>query len=113
MATEVKKHQKKLRLKKGDKVKILTGRDKGKEGEIVRVLKENDRVVVAGLNIVKRHTKQSAQSAGGIINKELSLHISNVSAIDPKSGAVTKIGYKTLKDGKKVRFARKSGEVIG
>lgn len=113
MTKAVTKHQKKFRLKKGDKVKILAGKDKGKQGEILRVIRENDRVVVAGINVVKRHTKQSAQSAGGIIEKELSIHISNVSAIDPKSGAVTKLGYKTLKDGKKVRVARKSGEVLG
>ncbi len=112
MAKEVKKHQKKFRLKKGDKVKVLTGKDKGKEGEILRVLRANDRVIVAGINLVKKHTKPSAQSTGGIVEKELSVHISNVSAIDPKSGAATKIGYKTLKDGKKVRVARKSGEVL-
>lgn len=113
MAKEVTKYQKKFRLKKGDKVKILAGKDKGKQGEIIRVVRENDRVVLAGLNIAKRHTKASAQSAGGVIEKELSIHISNVAAIDPKSGAATKVGYKTLKDGKKVRFAKKSGEVIG
>jgi len=113
MTKAVTKHQKKFRLKKGDKVKVLAGKDKGKEGEILKVIRESDRVVVAGVNLVKRHTKQSAQSAGGIIQKELSIHISNVSAIDPKSGSASKIGYKTLKDGKKVRFARKSGEELG
>ncbi len=106
------KHSKKFRVKKGDKVKILTGKDKGKEGEILRVLRENDRVLVSGVNMVKRHTKPSAASTGGIVEKELSIHISNVAAIDPKSGNATKVGYKLLKDGKKVRVARKSGEVL-
>ncbi len=109
---EVQKHTKKFRLKKGDKVKVITGKDKGKEGEILRIIRENDRVVVAGINVVKRHTKASAASAGGIVEKELSIHISNVAAIDPKSGAATKVGYKLLKDGKKVRVARKSGETL-
>ncbi len=113
MANAETKHSKKFRLRKGDKVKVITGKDRGKEGEILRVLREKDRVVVAGINMVKRHTKASAQSTGGIVEKELSIHISNVAAIDPKSGAATKVGYKVLKDGKKTRFARKSGEVIG
>ncbi len=112
MAKEIKKHNKKFRLKKGDKVKVITGKDKGKEGEILRVIKESDRVVVSGINLVKKHQKPNAQNAGGIVEKELSLHISNVAAIDPKSGAATKVGYKLLKDGKKVRVARKSGEVL-
>lgn len=112
MAKELKRQNKKFRLKKGDKVKVITGKDKGKQGEIIRVIRESDRVVVAGINLVKRHTKPSAQSTGGVVEKELSIHISNVSAIDPKSGAITKIGYKNLKDGKKVRFARKSGETL-
>lgn len=106
------KFEKKFRIKKGDKVKIITGKDKGKEGEILKVLKENDRVLVSGINIAKRHTKASAVSAGGIVDKELSIHISNVAVIDPKSGSATKVGYKKLEDGKKVRFARKSGEII-
>lgn len=112
MKKEVSKHQKKFRVKKGDKVRILTGRDKGKQGEILRVLRESDRVVVAGINMVKKHQKANVQSAGGIVEKELSIHISNVAAIDPKSGNATKVGYNILKDGKKVRVARKSGEVL-
>lgn len=112
MAKELTKFEKKFRVKKGDKVKIITGKDKGKEGEILRVIKETDRVLVSGVNMVKRHTKPGAASAGGIISKELSIHVSNVALIDPKSGAATKVGYKKLEDGKKVRFARKSGEVI-
>ncbi len=111
-AKEVTKHSKKFRLKKGDRVKVLTGKDKGKEGEILRVIRESDRVVVSGVNVVKRHTKPGAGGAGGIVEKELSVHISNVTALDPKSGAATKVGYKVLKDGKKTRFARKSGETL-
>lgn len=113
MVAVVKKQNKKFRLKKGDKVVVISGKDKGKEGEILRVLREKDRVVVSGVNVVKKHTKPSAVSAGGIIEKELSIHISNVQAVDPKTGKATKIGFKKLEDGKKVRFARKSGEVIG
>jgi len=112
MVAVIKKQNKKFRLKKGDKVVVIAGKDKGKEGEILKVLRENDRVVVSGVNVVKRHTKPSAASAGGIVEKELSLHISNVQAIDPKTGKGTKLGYKKLEDGKKVRFARKSGEVL-
>ncbi len=113
MARALTKFEKKFRVKKGDKVKIITGKDKGKEGEILKVLKESDRVLVSGLNVVKKHTKASAASAGGIVNKELSIHVSNVALIDPKSSGVTKVGYKKLEDGKKVRFAKKSGEIIG
>ncbi len=112
MAKALTKFEKKFRVKKGDKVKILAGKDKGKEGEILRVLKEKDRVLVSGINIAKKHTKASAASTGGIIDKELSIHVSNVSLIDPKSGSATKVGYKKLEDGKKVRFARKSGEIL-
>jgi large subunit ribosomal protein L24 len=107
------KQSKKFRLKKGDKVLVLSGKDKGKEGEILRVLKDKDRVVVSGVNVVKRHTKPSAVSTGGIVQKELSIHISNVAYVDPKLGKSTKVGYKNLEDGKKVRFARKSGEILG
>lgn len=113
MAKELTKFEKKFRVKKGDKVKIIAGKDKGKTGEILRVIKETGRVIVSGANLAKKHTKPSAVSAGGIIEKEASIHISNVSLTDPKSGNVTKIGYKKLEDGKKVRFAKKSGEVIG
>lgn len=112
MAKALTKFEKKFRVKKGDKVKIIAGKDKGKEGEILKVLKENDRVLVSGVNMAKKHTKASAASTGGIIEKEASMHVSNVALIDPKSGNATKVGYKSLKDGKKVRFARKSGEVI-
>jgi large subunit ribosomal protein L24 len=108
----VTKFQKKFKIKKGDKVKIITGKDKGKEGEVLRVIKETDRLVVSGVNVAKKHTKPSMTSAGGIVEKELSIHISNVTILDPKSGERTKVGFKILKDGKKVRVARKSGETI-
>lgn len=100
-------------LKTGDKVIVTAGKDKGKTGEITRVLRDESRVVVGGLNIVKRH--QRALRVGdetGITNKEAPLHVSNVMIADPKTGEATRIGHKTLKDGKKVRFAKKSGEVI-
>ena len=112
MANALKTQNKKFRLKKGDKVKVIAGKDKGKEGEILKVIRESDRVIVSGINMVKKHQKANVQNAGGIVEKELSIHISNVSAIDPKSGAATKIAFKVLKDGKKTRVARKSGETL-
>jgi large subunit ribosomal protein L24 len=102
----------KSRLKKGDKVKVITGKDKGKEGEVVKVIKETNRVIVSGVNMAKKHQKPSMVSAGGIVEKELSIHASNVAMADPKDGSATKVGFKFLEDGKKVRFAKKSGEVI-
>lgn len=103
----------KLKIKKGDKVTVISGKDKGKQGEVIRVLREKYRVLVSGVNMVRRHSKAgAANNRGGIITKEASIHISNVAHIDPKDGKATKVGYKQLKDGKKVRFARKSGEVI-
>lgn len=101
-----------LRIKKGDKVVVTTGKDKGKQGEIVRVIPSDDRVVVSGVNVVKRHTKPSKLSAGGIEEVERSIHISNVQLADPKTGKPTRFGVKVLDDGKKVRYAKKSGEVI-
>ena len=103
----------KPRLKKGDNVVVITGKDKGKEGEIVKVLKDKNRVIVTGVNKAKKHEKPSMNSAGGINEKELSIHISNVAALDPKDNVATKVGYKNLEDGKKVRFSKKSGEIIG
>ncbi|MEQ8353900.1 MAG: 50S ribosomal protein L24 [Kiloniellaceae bacterium] len=103
---------KKFKVKKGDKVVVTSGRDKGKEGEVLRVLREADRVLVQGVNMVKRHTAPSQMSSGGIIEKEASLHISNVAHIDPKSSKPTRTGYKIDKDGRKIRIARRSGEAI-
>jgi len=102
----------KLKIKKGDKVIVITGRDRGKQGEVLRVLREESRVVVQGVHIVKRHTRQSAGNPGGIVEKEAAIHVSNVAHIDPKSGKATKVGFKTLADGRKVRVARRSGETI-
>lgn len=102
----------KLKVKKGDKVVVITGRDKGKKGEIIRVIPDENRVLVSGVNLVKRHTKQSAKTQGGIISKESPIDISNVAHIDPKSGGATRVGFKILADGRKVRFAKKSGEVL-
>jgi large subunit ribosomal protein L24 len=102
----------KFKIKKGDKVVVIAGRDKGKKGEVLEVVTSSSRVKVAGVNTVKKHTKASAAGAGGIIQVELPIHISNVAHADPKSGEATKVGFKILKDGKKVRFAKKSNEVI-
>lgn len=102
----------KLKIKKGDQVIILTGKDKGAKGEVLKTLPAERRVIVQGVNIVKKHNKPTQFSAGGIEQKELSIHVSNVALADPKSGKPTRVGYKTLKDGKKVRMARKSGETV-
>ena len=102
----------KLKIKKGDKVVVITGRDKGKTGEVKQVLPAESRVIVDGVNMVKRHTAPSAGNAGGIVEKEASIHISNIAYVDPKTDKPTRIGYKTLGDGKKVRYAKRSGEII-
>lgn len=102
-----------MHVKVGDKVKVITGKDKGKEGVILKTLPKKDRVIVEGINIVKKHRKASQTNAtGGILEEEASIHVSNVMLIDPKTGEPTKVGYK-VEDGKKVRFAKKTGEVIG
>ena len=100
------------KLKKGDRVIVTSGRDKGKRGEILRVYPDESRVLVAGVNMVKRHQRQTQRQQGGIVNKEAPLHLSKVSYADPKTGEPTRIGFKTLEGGKKVRFAKKSGETI-
>ncbi len=102
----------KLKVKKGDKVIVISGKDRGKSGEVLNVISQKNRVVLRGINIAKRHTAQSQTSQGGILDKELSIHISNISHIDPKENKATKIGYKFLKDGRKVRFAKISGDLI-
>ena len=99
-------------IKKGDRVIVTTGRDKGKKGEVLKVFPKDDRALVSNVNMVKRHTKQSAKSQGGIVSKEAAIQMSNLAHVDPKSGAATRIGWKVLGDGRKVRFAKKSGEVI-
>lgn len=101
------------KIKKGDYVIVLSGRDKGKKGEVLKVIPREERVVVAGVHVVKRHMRPSqADPEGGIKTFEAPIHVSNVSAIDPKSGTPTRVGFKTLKDGKKVRVATKSGELL-
>ena len=102
----------KFKIKKGDKVVVTTGRDKGKQGEVVRVLRSEERVLVQGVNMVKRHTAPSQMSPGGIVEKEAPLHISNVAHIDPKSNKPTRVGFKVDKDGRKTRIAKRSGEAI-
>ncbi len=102
----------KLKVKKGDEVIVITGKNKGKKGKILSILPKENKAVVAGVNLVKKHTKPSQNSEGGIVQKELPIHISNISLIDPKSGGSTRVGFKTMKDGSKVRIAKKSGEII-
>ena len=102
----------KFKVKKGDEVVVIAGKDKGKKGKIVEVITDKARVVVGGVNMTKRHTKPSRVAAGGIVEKEASLHVSNVALVDPKSGKGSRVGYKTLEDGRKVRVAKRSGEVI-
>ena len=101
------------RLKKGDKVIVLTGKDKGKTGEITTVFPKLDRVLVAGVNQAKKHTKPTTQTAGGILVVDRPLHASNVALVDPKTNKATRVGYNFLPDGQKVRVAKKSGEQIG
>lgn len=102
----------KIKLKKGDKVKIITGKDKGKEGNILKVIPSDNKAIVSGINLVKKHMKATKESEGGIISKELPIHISNLSLLDPSSLLSTKVGYRFIEDGKKVRVAKVSGKVI-
>lgn len=102
----------KLKIKKGDQVVVIAGKNKGAKGAVLDVFPEERRVVVQGVNTVKKHVKPSAANAGGIETKEASVHVSNVALSDPKTGKPTRVGYKTLKDGRKVRVARKSGETV-
>jgi large subunit ribosomal protein L24 len=100
------------KIKKGDKVVILTGRDKGKTGEVQKVLVSENRVLVGGINQVKRHTKPSAAGNGGVITQDAPIHISNVALADPKDGKATRVGFSMGKDGKKMRIAKRSGETL-
>jgi large subunit ribosomal protein L24 len=102
----------KMKIKKGDNVVVITGRDKGRSGEVLRVLPSERRLIVQGIHVARRHTKARLGDPGGIVDKELTIHVSNVAHIDPQSGKPTRVGYKTLDDGRKVRFARRSGEVL-
>jgi large subunit ribosomal protein L24 len=103
----------KLKIKKGDRVVVLTGRDKGKTGEVLKAFPRDNRVIVQGVNVAKRHQRPTQTSGGGIIEKEAPIHASNVAHIDPKDSKPTRVGFKKLDDGTKVRIARRSGEVIG
>jgi large subunit ribosomal protein L24 len=100
------------KIKKGDKVVVLAGRDRGRNGEVIRMLPTEQRALVRGVNMVRRHQKQSAQSEGGIISKEAPIHLSNLAIADPKDGKATRVGFKFLEDGRKVRFAKRSGDLI-
>ena len=102
----------KLKIKKGDKVVVLAGRDKGKKGEVVKVFPTENRAVVRGVNVVRKHQKQTPNQEGGIVPKEAPIHLSNIAIEDPKDGEPSRIGYRILEDGRKVRFAKRSGEVI-
>ena len=102
----------KMKIKKNDTVIILSGDDKGKTGVVKKAMPKENKVIVEGINMVKRHTKPSQESAGGIISKEMPIQISNVAYIDPKTNKPTRLGIKVDKDGHKVRFAKKSGEVV-
>jgi large subunit ribosomal protein L24 len=102
----------KLKMKKGDHVVVITGKDKGKKGEVLKVIPSENRAIVRGVGMVRRHQRQTASQEGGIVAKEAAIHISNLALEDPKDGKPTRVGYKFLKDGRKVRFARRSGEVI-
>jgi len=102
----------KLKVKKGDKVQVLTGKFKGQQGEILKVMPANRRVIVQGVNVVKRHTRPTQFDAGGIKEKELPVDVSNVAIVDPKDNKPTRVGYKFLNNGRKVRIARRSGEEL-
>ena len=102
----------KLKIKKGDHVVVVTGKDKGKHGEVLKVMPEENRAIVKGVAMIRRHQRQTATQDGGIISKEAAIHMSNLAIEDPKDGKPTRVGFKFLKDGRKVRFAKRSGEVI-
>ena len=99
-------------IRKGDKVVVITGSDKGKQGSVLKVFPKDARALVQGVNLVKRHQRQTQSQQAGIVTKESPIHLSKIAHVDPKSGKATRIGSKTLSDGRRVRFAKKSGEVI-
>ena len=100
------------KIKKGDKVVVLAGRDKGRSGEVLRVIPKEERAIVRGINLVKRHQRQTASQEAGIVSKEATVHLSNLAFADPKDGKPTRVGFKVLDDGRKVRVAKRSGEII-
>ncbi|GEP07135.1 50S ribosomal protein L24 [Methylobacterium oxalidis] len=100
------------KIKKGDTVVVLTGRDAGRSGEVIQVLPKENRALVRGVNLVKRHQRQTQNQEGGIISKEAAIHLSNIAVADPKDGKATRVGFRILEDGRKVRFAKRSGDLI-
>jgi large subunit ribosomal protein L24 len=100
------------KIRKGDRVVVLTGRSKGRTGEVLKVMPKEGRAVVQGVNMAKRHTRASQTTMGGIVEQEAPIHLSNLAHVDPESGKATRVGFRVLEDGRKVRFARRSGEVI-
>ncbi len=100
------------RIKKGDRVVVIAGRDKGKVGEVLKVFPKEQRAIVQGVNLVKRHQRPTPRDPGGIVTKEAPIHLSNLAHIDPKDGKPTRIGFRFLEDGRKVRYAKRSGELI-
>lgn len=100
------------KIRKGDTVVVLAGKDKGRSGEVIKMMPKDDRALVRGVNMVKRHQRQTASQEAGIINKEAPIHLSNLAVSDPKDGKATRVGFKTLDDGTKVRVAKRSGEQI-
>ena len=101
-----------MKIKKGDKVIVITGKDKGKTGEVTKAMPKENKVIVAGINLVKRHQKPSQENAGGIVSKEMPIHVSNVALVDPKSGKATRVAMRVEEGGRKVRVAKRSGDVI-
>ncbi len=102
----------KLKIRKGDKVIVLAGKDKGKHGEVLKILPKENRAIVQGVNMIRRHQRQTQTQEGGIITKEAPIQVSNLAIEDPSDGSPTRIGWKILNDGRKVRYAKKSGETI-
>ncbi len=102
----------KFKIRKGDKVIVLTGRDKGKIGEVLSMIPDRSRAIVQGVNMIKRHMAPGGMNTGGIVEKEAAVHLSNLAHVDPSEDKPTRIGYRVLEDGRKVRYAKRSGEVI-
>ncbi len=102
----------KVKIKKGDRVVVLAGKDKGEKGQVIKVLPRENKAIVQGVNLVRRHQKQTQTQEAGIISKEAAIHISNIALKDPKDGKPTRVGMKILENGDKVRVARRSGEEI-
>ena len=100
------------KIKKGDKVVVITGRDKGRTGEVLRVIPKEDRALVQGIHMLKRHQRQTQTQEAGIVSKEGPIHLSNLAYADPRDGKPTRVGFKILEDGRKVRFAKRSGDLI-